>query len=200
MAGEEGFEPSNAGIKIRCLNQLGDSPAEKPVRPKRRILPARNPLARIMRTPRADVVRASLRQSPAFRAAAPSTAARASDSEANGANTHPPDPVIRALGDRSAQRRKRQGNVRKSCNRGRLQVIAPITLGKDVHFRRRAVPCQFRRREDRRGGHGDRGHDHGDPERRQRTPVSGARRCRAPAPARRRGRTERRRPARRRCA
>ena len=28
MAGEEGFEPSNAGIKIRCLNQLGDSPAE----------------------------------------------------------------------------------------------------------------------------------------------------------------------------
>ena len=32
MAGEEGFEPSNAGIKIRCLNQLGDSPAEKPAR------------------------------------------------------------------------------------------------------------------------------------------------------------------------
>ncbi len=30
MAGEEGFEPSDAGIKIRCLNQLGDSPAEKP--------------------------------------------------------------------------------------------------------------------------------------------------------------------------
>src|SRR5438477_6219024 len=29
MAGEEGFEPSNAGIKIRCLNQLGDSPAGK---------------------------------------------------------------------------------------------------------------------------------------------------------------------------
>jgi hypothetical protein len=29
MAGEEGFEPAHAGIKIRCLNQLGDSPAEK---------------------------------------------------------------------------------------------------------------------------------------------------------------------------
>ena len=27
LAGEEGFEPSNAGIKIRCLDQLGDSPA-----------------------------------------------------------------------------------------------------------------------------------------------------------------------------
>src|SRR5690606_33457402 len=26
VAGEEGFEPSNAGIKIRCLDQLGDSP------------------------------------------------------------------------------------------------------------------------------------------------------------------------------
>ncbi len=25
-AGEEGFEPSNAGIKIRSLNRLGDSP------------------------------------------------------------------------------------------------------------------------------------------------------------------------------
>ena len=23
MAGDEGFEPSHAGIKIRCLNQLG---------------------------------------------------------------------------------------------------------------------------------------------------------------------------------
>gem|GEM_PF-1548309 len=28
MAGEEGFEPSHAGIKIQCLNQLGDSPAD----------------------------------------------------------------------------------------------------------------------------------------------------------------------------
>jgi hypothetical protein len=28
MAGEEGLEPSNAGIKIRCLNQLGDSPTQ----------------------------------------------------------------------------------------------------------------------------------------------------------------------------
>ncbi len=28
MAGEEGFEPSHAGIRIQCLNQLGDSPVE----------------------------------------------------------------------------------------------------------------------------------------------------------------------------
>jgi hypothetical protein len=26
MAGVEGLEPSDAGIKIRCLNQLGDTP------------------------------------------------------------------------------------------------------------------------------------------------------------------------------
>ena len=26
LAEEEGFEPSHVGIKIRCLNQLGDSP------------------------------------------------------------------------------------------------------------------------------------------------------------------------------
>jgi hypothetical protein len=26
LAGEKGFEPLHAGIKIQCLNQLGDSP------------------------------------------------------------------------------------------------------------------------------------------------------------------------------
>ena len=31
MAGEEGFEPSHAGIKIQCLNQLGDSPTQSVV-------------------------------------------------------------------------------------------------------------------------------------------------------------------------
>src|SRR5450432_513538 len=30
LAGEEGFEPSHVGIKIRCLNQLGDSPTPVP--------------------------------------------------------------------------------------------------------------------------------------------------------------------------
>ena len=30
LAGEEGFEPSHAGIKIQCLNQLGDSPTVTP--------------------------------------------------------------------------------------------------------------------------------------------------------------------------
>ena len=29
VAGEEGLEPSHAGIKIRCLDQLGDSPTQE---------------------------------------------------------------------------------------------------------------------------------------------------------------------------
>ena len=28
LAGEKGFEPLHAGIKIQCLNQLGDSPTQ----------------------------------------------------------------------------------------------------------------------------------------------------------------------------
>ncbi len=28
MVGDEGFEPSNGGIKIRCLDQLGESPID----------------------------------------------------------------------------------------------------------------------------------------------------------------------------
>ena len=28
LAGVGGFEPTNAGIKIRCLNQLGDTPTQ----------------------------------------------------------------------------------------------------------------------------------------------------------------------------
>src|SRR3990167_291664 len=31
LAGEEGLEPSHVGIKIRCLDQLGDSPTQDPV-------------------------------------------------------------------------------------------------------------------------------------------------------------------------
>ena len=28
LAGVEGVEPANAGIKIQCLNQLGDTPTQ----------------------------------------------------------------------------------------------------------------------------------------------------------------------------
>ena len=67
-----------------------------------------------------------------------------------------------------AQIPERDGNVRKSRDRNGLQVIPTITLGKDVYFRRRRVSCQFRCREDRRRRHGDRGHDHRNPQCRQR--------------------------------
>ncbi len=39
VAGEEGFEPSHAGIKIRCLNQLGDSPTLTPYGVEGEIVP-----------------------------------------------------------------------------------------------------------------------------------------------------------------
>ncbi len=41
LAGEEGLEPSNAGIKIRCLNQLGDSPTQLLVLPDINDYPAK---------------------------------------------------------------------------------------------------------------------------------------------------------------
>src|SRR6266852_237071 len=68
MAGEEGFEPSHGGIKIRCLNQLGDSPSAK-------LAPA---------TPRADADPARARRS------------RASRSVANSTNTQAPEALMRA--------------------------------------------------------------------------------------------------------
>ena len=52
MAGEEGFEPSNAGIKIRCLNQLGDSPAETCAQSPFRAPPRTNPM--VTRTVQAE--------------------------------------------------------------------------------------------------------------------------------------------------
>src|SRR5664279_2118708 len=46
LAGEEGLEPSHVGIKIRCLDQLGDSPTpvhglRRAPRPSRRAQPLR---------------------------------------------------------------------------------------------------------------------------------------------------------------
>ncbi len=38
LAGEEGLEPSHAGIKIRCLDQLGYSPTQDTRRKRRTTL------------------------------------------------------------------------------------------------------------------------------------------------------------------
>src|SRR5207249_1108162 len=98
MAGEEGFEPSNAGIKIRCLNQLGDSPAGKTVREPRvtRTLHNSEPVAWDHAKAASgcrDSVRATNARMPGGVAR---TASRANLPDANDANTALPDPVIRA--------------------------------------------------------------------------------------------------------
>ena len=168
VAGEEGFEPSNAGIKIRCLNQLGDSPAEKPC--------ATNAAQLVVRGIRfghhanaASGCRASVLATKPCMVARPRVdrglrfGFGGEGREHAAARTrHPREP--RAL----AQAPECDRNVRKSRSRGRLQIIAAITLGKDIHFRRRSVSCQFRCREDRCRRHGSGGHDHRNPQRRQR--------------------------------
>jgi hypothetical protein len=61
LAGEEGFEPSHAGIKIRCLNQLGDSPRKPLILdecPQGMLLePSRHEARDIRRPPCQDFVR-----------------------------------------------------------------------------------------------------------------------------------------------
>ena len=115
MAGEEGFEPSNAGIKIRCLNQLGDSPAEKPARSRgalRRAEPVRASCERRERMARERPGDEAVhRRRPRVDRA---RALRAS--VANGANTQLPDPVIRACGERCAAPRAPR-DVRKLARR-----------------------------------------------------------------------------------
>ncbi len=199
MAGEEGFEPSNAGIKIRCLNQLGDSPAEKPSR-----VDGTSVLRGIRIAHHANAAsgcRASvLATNPCIAGGLASTAAHASASVAKGANTQPPEPVIRAYAERLRKTPERCGDVGKPRDRDRLKVIAPITLGKDFHFRRRArfvsipVPRKSPRSARRSAARSP------PPTTSAASPASDARRCRARARARRPAGTARRRPRRGRCA
>ena len=60
-----------------------------------------------------------------------------------------PEPVIRALPPRVPSR-PRRSRPRDAGQRQRLEIVPSVTLGKDVHFRRRRRACQFGRREDRR--------------------------------------------------
>src|SRR5260370_36228854 len=101
LAGEEGFDPSNGGIKIRCLTQLGDSPARNPSAPlysapatdrctPRKPLPA---------NAHHDASGCSVNPDTAHdnhRTGAPAIARCACASVSNAANTQAPDPVIRA--------------------------------------------------------------------------------------------------------
>ena len=143
--------------------------------------------------------RADGRRNRACRAALPRRRLAPARSDANDANTALPDPVIRACREclRNSARAAPISGYR--AQRHRLQIVPAITLGKDVHFRRRRVACQFRRRENRRGRRrSSRGRDHRDPHAAAPSPAEGSRRCRARTRARRKGRRERPRRARRR--
>ena len=124
-----------------------------------------------------------------------SAAARASDSEAKGANTQPPEPVIRATSERSRNSASAAAISGNRATATGCEVIAPITRGKDVHFRRRGVTCQILRRENGRGRHDDRRHDDGDPQRGQRDRRQALAHAARLSPAHRKGRRERRLPA-----
>ena len=96
-AGEEGFEPSHAGIKIRCLNQLGDSPI-KPVLPASTHLIVEHSNRRTQSSTRSA---SGCRSRPA--ATKPCVPAgrrdhtsRASRSPGKPQNTQLPEPVMRA--------------------------------------------------------------------------------------------------------
>src|SRR5258706_14314676 len=89
MAGEEGFEPSYAGIKIRCLNQLGDSPVDCTVF-------CRHYAAQSWSGCCASPCVTKPRMPPGNSR----SSARASASVLNSANTHAPEPVMRAPGTR----------------------------------------------------------------------------------------------------
>lgn len=92
LAGEEGFEPSHAGIKIRCLNQLGYSPA-----PGARAVARGLPLIRYSRAQPRNGWAAKLPHTRADQAAGNVSGMHSSASGVKRAKTALPEPVIRPL-------------------------------------------------------------------------------------------------------
>src|SRR4051812_26894352 len=103
MAGEQGFEPWYAGIKIQCLNQLGDSPTQlTATRACRRFYRQKSREAKfysITRRPCNSACigcRASDLACHARHAGGTCSSTRAaSASLENAQNTHAPEPVMR---------------------------------------------------------------------------------------------------------
>ena len=102
LAGEEGFEPSHVGIKIRCLNQLGDSPTQ--VRGSRRapskLVAQPCPAAPADGRSRLRHIRPDQPGGPVVLAARSPTVASPVPARAN---TALPEPVIRLLPKRCVQ-------------------------------------------------------------------------------------------------
>ena len=165
---------------------LGDSPAEKPVRAphcsrsRRESRPRASPVRALTRTTPSGC-RASVRTTRlhAMRGSAAQRCARlALRWRTRRTRTLP----IRSSAHRARRAAQRVRSRRRSpgtAPRDRLEIVAAITLGKDVHFRRRRVACQFRRREHRRGRHVRRGGDEHEPQRAARDRRRALRRCRA---------------------
>ena len=150
------------------------------------------------RTPRADAVRACVRDGPSMCGGSPrERAARVvlgrESREHAGAR-----PGHARLRRRACERDERLRDFRKSRDRDALQVVAAITLGKDVYFRRRGRACQFGRREDVGGPHVHARKREREPMHGQRDRRQPSRRCRARSRSARRRRTARPRPASRR--
>ena len=129
MAGEEGFEPSHAGIKIRCLNQLGDSPigSSSKTRQSWQRVPLQSP-----RDESAHRRRATL-----------ASTARASASVANSANTHAPEPVMRACGRRCRSHCEVRRDLRIALQHDRPRDRSrPSPAEKGRYFERFRISCQ----------------------------------------------------------
>src|SRR5690242_909711 len=128
MAGEEGFEPSNAGIKIRCLNQLGDSPAETRDAIRFRHGPIRRSRERCERMPRDrpyDASRHAGGQEPQCRTRFVFRRERREDAPARAG--HPRG------GRRPPQRLQRVAHRRKLRGRDGFEVVDSVTFGKDIY-------------------------------------------------------------------
>src|SRR6185436_5897064 len=108
MAGEVGIEPTNAGIKIRCLTTWrlpsGENRRARHSRARFRSDQARVSAAAKLASGCRTSVRATKPRHPDFAPSAAASAAVAMASEANTANTLLPEPVIRADGDRFASK------------------------------------------------------------------------------------------------
>lgn len=94
MAGEEGLEPSHAGIKIRCLDQLGDSPTLT-FGTAGRCRPSGNAKTQDAKANKGCSPRLAT-TTPLISSGSFESAASASASLRNAANTLAPEPVMRA--------------------------------------------------------------------------------------------------------
>ena len=150
MAGEVGIEPTNAGIKIRCLTtwrlpsgNLAFRALRSPrARPANRFANSICKVRERMSCERPGKLSIDVRRQCRQRIAG--LAFRCECGERAGTRTGHPreraDPRQRCDGLRD------RGELRTGDS---LEVVPAVTLGKDVYFRRRRRSCQFRCGEDR---------------------------------------------------